>query len=200
MIEMGIRRRTWNYYKGVVDECSNPECESYSELEVHHIVPPSVGGEDTFDNIIVLCEDCHRFNRNRFHSDWILHHDTLHKWKYNIDSKRRFSKQSGFVAIPPVITGLASLNKPESNYVGKQPIKDTFVKNMEPCDRLRIIPAKGITTIQDFANAIQITPSKLLDAFEQCGIRHLDLGREYAQKLVRLEDLQKTECVLTSGV
>lgn len=29
-------------------------------LEVHHVVPLSVGGEDTLDNVISLCPNCHR--------------------------------------------------------------------------------------------------------------------------------------------
>ncbi len=29
-------------------------------LEVHHIVPLSVGGEDTVENVIALCPNCHR--------------------------------------------------------------------------------------------------------------------------------------------
>ena len=29
-------------------------------LEVHHIIPLSVGGEDTLDNVIALCPNCHR--------------------------------------------------------------------------------------------------------------------------------------------
>ncbi|PKF49348.1 HNH endonuclease [Enterovibrio nigricans] len=29
-------------------------------LEVHHIVPLAVGGEDTLNNVIALCPNCHR--------------------------------------------------------------------------------------------------------------------------------------------
>jgi hypothetical protein len=29
-------------------------------LEVHHIIPLSVGGEDTLENVIALCPNCHR--------------------------------------------------------------------------------------------------------------------------------------------
>lgn len=36
-------------------------CEKYKgrDIEVHHIVPRSKGGQDTFDNAIPLCFDCH---------------------------------------------------------------------------------------------------------------------------------------------
>ncbi len=30
-----------------------------SKIEIHHIVPRSEGGEDTFENAIALCFDCH---------------------------------------------------------------------------------------------------------------------------------------------
>ena len=61
------------------------ECESYSELEFHHIIPISAGGSDEFNNVIVLCHDCHRKRENGLHVDWMLHYDKLHEWKSVID-------------------------------------------------------------------------------------------------------------------
>jgi len=54
-----------NLYKYLINKCCNPDCKSGFDLEVHHIIPLSRGGTDTFDNYIVLCERCHR--RNKMH-------------------------------------------------------------------------------------------------------------------------------------
>jgi hypothetical protein len=42
--------------KGV---CQHPNCNREDNLEVHHIVPRSEGGRNTFDNLIVLCPTHH---------------------------------------------------------------------------------------------------------------------------------------------
>ncbi len=38
--------------------CAIPTCKQIP-VELHHIVPQSQGGEDTFENLIVLCPNCH---------------------------------------------------------------------------------------------------------------------------------------------
>jgi 5-methylcytosine-specific restriction endonuclease McrA len=38
-------------------ECFN-ECAEY-KAQVHHIIPVSHGGEDEYNNLILLCSDCH---------------------------------------------------------------------------------------------------------------------------------------------
>ena len=43
-------------------ECEN--CGSSSELEWHHVIPWSEGGDDSEENLQVLCKDCH----TRYHS------------------------------------------------------------------------------------------------------------------------------------
>jgi len=40
-------------------KCMHPECKSGFNIEVHHIVPLSVGGIDNEDNYIALCSKCH---------------------------------------------------------------------------------------------------------------------------------------------
>ena len=31
------------------------------KLQIHHIIPQSMGGSDTRENAVGLCEDCHRY-------------------------------------------------------------------------------------------------------------------------------------------
>ena len=50
---------------GVCESCSNPApfsraSDSTPFLEVHHVKSLSDGGEDTLDNVIALCPNCHR--------------------------------------------------------------------------------------------------------------------------------------------
>jgi len=46
----------------------NNTCQKYfyktsdsKNLHAHHIVPASMDGEDSEDNLIILCANCHRF-------------------------------------------------------------------------------------------------------------------------------------------
>ena len=55
-------------YRLAINKCCMPNCKFGLDLEVHHIVPISKGGTDTFDNFIVLCQKCHR--KNRLHAYW----------------------------------------------------------------------------------------------------------------------------------
>lgn len=36
------------------------QCGQYTEAVPHHVVPRSQGGSDDPDNLILLCEECHR--------------------------------------------------------------------------------------------------------------------------------------------
>lgn len=40
--------------------CCNPMCGSSNWLEIHHIVHRSQGGSDELDNLVLLCESCHK--------------------------------------------------------------------------------------------------------------------------------------------
>lgn len=80
-----VGNKKWNHYVDLVDECSNPDCVSYAPLEIHHIIPTYVGGNDDFNNVIVLCRDCHRKRVNGLHTDWMVHYDKLCGWKDEVD-------------------------------------------------------------------------------------------------------------------
>lgn len=50
---------------GVCEECRNPapfvrKSDGTPYLEVHHVIQLAVGGEDTVENAIALCPNCHR--------------------------------------------------------------------------------------------------------------------------------------------
>lgn len=51
--------------KGQCEECNQPapfkrRLDGSPYLEVHHRKPLSIGGEDTVENAIALCPNCHR--------------------------------------------------------------------------------------------------------------------------------------------
>lgn len=48
--------RRYNY------RCAN--CGSEDDLEIHHIVPVSLGGNDTISNLVPLCFSCHKAAHN----------------------------------------------------------------------------------------------------------------------------------------
>ena len=47
-------------YKACINQCAFPDCKhGINGLEVHHIIPLSMGGTDTYDNYICVCSKCH---------------------------------------------------------------------------------------------------------------------------------------------
>lgn len=51
--------------QGICSDCNSPapflrKSDNTPYLEVHHIIPLSQGGEDSLDNTIALCPNCHR--------------------------------------------------------------------------------------------------------------------------------------------
>ena len=50
--------------QGVCQICKRPKIR----LIAHHIVPVKMGGEDSLDNLITVCEDCERKHRTELHS------------------------------------------------------------------------------------------------------------------------------------
>lgn len=75
-----------NTYKGKCGPyCANPDCKTPNDgLQIHHIIPIQAGGEDIPENMIQLCEPCHR--RKDLHSNWKAHFDELLIWKMSADS------------------------------------------------------------------------------------------------------------------
>lgn len=64
--------------------CSNPNCKTPIDgLEIHHIIPLAIGGDDDESNMIQLCFTCHRYGK--LHSCWEMHFDELLIWKMAAD-------------------------------------------------------------------------------------------------------------------
>jgi hypothetical protein len=60
-------------------QCSNPICRSLLTLDIHHIDKVSNGGNNSSENLIALCPNCHR----RFHNEEIPI-ETIKSWKYHL--------------------------------------------------------------------------------------------------------------------
>lgn len=55
----------------------------YGGLQVHHIIPVSSGGNDDYDNLILLCHDCH----TGVHQDgWERHIDKFFKYTKSLSN------------------------------------------------------------------------------------------------------------------
>jgi len=50
-----LKQQVRKEQKGVCADCG----EKPKKLEIHHIIPQSMGGKDTRDNAVGLCPDCH---------------------------------------------------------------------------------------------------------------------------------------------
>ena len=61
--------------------CCHPDCKSGFQIEVHHIVPLSKGGEDKMWNMIALCWACHRTNGLHNRRTWNRKTLDLYTWK-----------------------------------------------------------------------------------------------------------------------
>ena len=62
-------------------KCANPECDSNSTVEVHHILPVASGGVDDYWNLICLCKKCHHKWKSIFHTDHKRYDVELFVWK-----------------------------------------------------------------------------------------------------------------------
>ncbi|MCK5624951.1 HNH endonuclease [Candidatus Pacearchaeota archaeon] len=61
-------KKIMKVYEELMNNCSMSDCKSGYNLETHHIQPLKQGGTDTFDNLIILCKDCHK--RRKLHQNW----------------------------------------------------------------------------------------------------------------------------------
>ncbi len=54
-----------------------------------------------------------------------------------------------------------------------------------------ILPAKGIWSIEDFANYLGLPPAAVQQKLSDLGIKIITFSSRYKHKLVRMEDLKK---------
>ena len=58
------RRNIWGRDNGTCMYCGNSV--SLADFQFEHVIPQSMGGPTTWDNIVVSCGKCNRKKRNRF--------------------------------------------------------------------------------------------------------------------------------------
>ena len=59
--------------------CANPYCIDGNNIEIHHIIPIKIGGNDRYWNYISLCAKCHK--SLDLHRDWEFMIPILFSWK-----------------------------------------------------------------------------------------------------------------------
>jgi hypothetical protein len=67
------------------NHCYNPNCKTPADgLEAHHIVPLKHGGEDSEENLVLVCHSCH--TKLKLHSRYEEHMTELLTWKFTIET------------------------------------------------------------------------------------------------------------------
>jgi hypothetical protein len=61
---------------------------------------------------------------------------------------------------------------------------------METNNRRAILPDKGIWTVGDLADWLEVSPTQCLQKLSDAGVKVLSLGKHYNNKIIRLEDLK----------
>ena len=56
--------------------CANPVCRAIITLELHHIVWVKEGGDNSPENLLALCRNCHGL-----HTQGIIPHEAIAAWK-----------------------------------------------------------------------------------------------------------------------
>lgn len=56
--------------------CANPVCRMVLTINIHHLDQVSEGGDNTLDNLLALCPNCHSL-----HHQGNIPHDSLRTWK-----------------------------------------------------------------------------------------------------------------------
>lgn len=78
-LPMNSKRR--RAFKNELYERADRRCQicgktlTYSETQLHHVVPKSMGRNNSCDNIICVCDDCHK----EIHSNPIIYADMIAK-------------------------------------------------------------------------------------------------------------------------
>jgi len=53
-----VRRIAFARANGMCEDCGRKFSQGW-QLDCHHIIPSSFGGDDTLDNAVMLCLECH---------------------------------------------------------------------------------------------------------------------------------------------
>lgn len=77
------------YFDNLDNKCIN--CDKTDNLQLHHIVPLSIGGTNKLSNVVVLCGECH----GKLHGvNWSKHSELTRK---GMETARLNGKQIGQV-------------------------------------------------------------------------------------------------------
>ena len=91
-------------------------CASNGELHIHHIVPRSLGGDDSSKNLISLCVDCHNKAHNcSFGGDSGLIKSAALKKKINLEKHKDWLEQNE-VGLVELLTDFA-IECDQSDYI-----------------------------------------------------------------------------------
>ena len=66
----------WNYWKGIWSDDGDIccfACEKTNNLERCHIIPHAAGGDESLDNLHILCNSCHKQTEGMGHYNPVLY-------------------------------------------------------------------------------------------------------------------------------
>jgi 5-methylcytosine-specific restriction endonuclease McrA len=77
-----VKKKAWDRQKGRCGMCGTRIFSRGQDGQAHHIEASSFGGQDTVDNCVYLCYDCHKqFGHGMFPKSWTgLQKSSGFKW------------------------------------------------------------------------------------------------------------------------
>lgn len=64
-VPVELRRRVRSHFHNLCAYCRTPEALTVVIFEIEHIMPRSVGGATSFDNLCLACPTCNRYKSDR---------------------------------------------------------------------------------------------------------------------------------------
>ena len=59
--------------------CAVPTCRTILAIDIHHIVHVKAGGQDSIENLVALCPNCHAL-----HHRGVIPSEAINQWKLNL--------------------------------------------------------------------------------------------------------------------
>jgi len=170
--------------------CANPIC-NFPLIHVHHIVYVQYGGEDSIDNLIALCGNCHPMVHNGTISE-----DSIRVWKQMIViANEAWSKDTlnnllfldtplannlfltgdGIVKFSDlIVSGLAIAEHQDFHYFNREKAEEQIIKiDLPQPDILSIAPASELAK-QAFVIRLTERGKRLVKAWKEGSLKKLD--------------------------
>jgi uncharacterized protein (TIGR02646 family) len=119
-ISAELRRQIRARFGGCCAYCRTPEALSVAIFEFEHIVPRSVGGTTTYENLCFSCPSCNRWKANRVSApdsatqhEFSLFHPQQDNWSDHFSWSKDATTIIGLTPVGHVTIALLRMNRPQ---------------------------------------------------------------------------------------